>query len=104
CFNKNLLVRINRELGGDFDPDKFDHAAIWNEKFSRIEMHLISRSNQQVQVSGKRFSFREGESIHTESSHKFTVETFTDLAKSAGWGVDQFWLSPGSEFSVFCLV
>jgi dimethylhistidine N-methyltransferase len=102
-FNKNLLVRVNRELQGDFALDEFDHAAVWNEELSRIEMHLVSRRDQIVRVSGRAFSFRAGESIHTESSHKFTVSSFGDLAESAGWAVEQYWLSAGNEFAIFSL-
>ncbi|WP_429304249.1 L-histidine N(alpha)-methyltransferase [Paraburkholderia sp. GAS199] len=102
-FNRNLLVRINRELQADFVPDEFDHAAVWNESLSRIEMHLVSRRDQIVQVSGRTFAFRSGESIHTESSHKFTVRAFSELAASAGWTAEQHWLSAGDEFAVFSL-
>lgn len=102
-FNKNLLVRINRELQGDFDLDQFDHAAIWNEDLSRMEMHLVSRRAQIVRVSGRAFSFKAGESIHTENSHKFTVASFSALAASSGWVVERYWVSAGQEFAIFSL-
>ncbi|TDV05521.1 dimethylhistidine N-methyltransferase [Paraburkholderia caballeronis] len=103
-FNKNLLARINRELSGDFDLDAFDHRAIWNAPLQRIEMHLVSRIDQLVHVAGRGFAFKAGERLHTESSHKFTVESFGLLAGSAGWAIDQHWLSPEPHVAVFRLV
>jgi dimethylhistidine N-methyltransferase len=102
-FNKNLLVRINRELRGDFDLDAFDHLAVWNTQLQRIEMHLVSRFDQLVHVAGRGFAFKAGERLHTESSHKFGVESFSALAKSAGWVVDRHWLSAAPEFAIFSL-
>jgi dimethylhistidine N-methyltransferase len=72
-FNKNLLARINRELGGDFDLDAFDHLAIWNAELTRIEMHLVSRADQIVNAARHTFAFKAGERLHTEDSHKFTT-------------------------------
>jgi dimethylhistidine N-methyltransferase len=103
AFNKNLLVRINRELQGDFAVEEFDHAALWNEALNRVEMHLVSRRNQIVTVSGRAFAFKSGESIHTESSHKFTLYSFSELAQTSGWAVEQHWLSSGGEFALFSL-
>lgn len=102
-FNKNLLVRINRELRGDFAPQAFDHRAVWNAQLQRIEMHLVSRIDQLVHVAGRGFAFKAGERLHTESSHKFSVESFGALASSAGWMIDQHWLSPAHEFAIFSL-
>lgn len=102
-FNKNILVRINRELQGDFALDEFDHAAVWNEERSRIEMHLVSRRDQIVRVAGRAFTFRAGESIHTESSHKFTVSSFSELAVTSGWAIQRYWLSAGEQFAIFSL-
>lgn len=102
-FNKNILVRINRELQGDFSLDEFDHEAVWNEDLSRIEMHLVSRRDQIVRVFGRAFTFKAGESIHTESSHKFTVSSFADLAVSSGWTVERYWVSAGEQFAIFSL-
>lgn len=79
-FNKNILARINRELGADFDLEQFRHRAFYNSKQGRIEMHLESLSNQAVQVNGTRVLFNEGETIHTENSHKYTVEEFEEIA------------------------
>ena len=84
AFNKNLLVRINRELGADFDLDAFAHRAVWNPRDSRIEMHLESLRDQKVRVAGRSFAFAKGETIHTENSAKFTVARFAELAEKAG--------------------
>jgi dimethylhistidine N-methyltransferase len=102
-FNKNLLVRINRELKGDFDLDAFEHAAIWNAGSSRMEMHLLSRKTQIVKAAGRLFAFRNGERIHTENSHKFTTEGFSSLAREAGWRVVKTWVSQAPEVAVFRL-
>jgi uncharacterized SAM-dependent methyltransferase len=79
------LARINRELGADFDLTAFTHAAFFNRERSRIEMHLVSRKRQSVRVNGARFDFRAGETIHTENSYKYTVESFQALARGGGW-------------------
>ncbi|WP_446718067.1 L-histidine N(alpha)-methyltransferase [Cupriavidus sp. OTU4054] len=100
-FNKNLLVRINRELDGNFDPDTFDHLAIWNDAHQRIEMHLVSRVDQIVHAAGQSFTFRRGERLHTENSHKFTVESLSALAVDAGWQVTRHWISDAPAFGVF---
>jgi len=84
-FNRNMLVRINRELRGDADPDAFDHFAPYNEDKGRIEMHLVGRKRQALTVAGHRFLFEPGETIHTECSYKFTVEEFQALARDAGF-------------------
>lgn len=102
-FNKNILLRFNREAGGDFDPNRFDHSARWNEVFNRIEMHLVSKMRQWVTVAGRKFSFEKDESLHTENAHKFTVATFTALAEAAGWTVNEHWVSDAPEFGIFVL-
>lgn len=102
-FNKNLLVRINRELAGSIDVDNFDHEAIWNPVQKRIEMYLVSRTDQIVQAAHHTFAFARGERIHTENSHKFTVDSFTALAQDAGFRVEAHWVSPAPAFSVFSL-
>jgi dimethylhistidine N-methyltransferase len=104
AFNRNVLVRINRELGGDFDPQAFEHRAVWNVERERIEMHLVSRVAQQVTVAGQHFRFAAGESIHTENSHKFTPASFARLAEAGGWRVDREWISPDPAFGIFALV
>jgi len=102
-FNKNLLARINRELGGDFDLDAFDHLAIWNAELTRIEMHLVSRADQIVNAAKHTFAFKAGERLHTEDSHKFTTESFADLAAQAGWSVSREWISAAPQFAIFSL-
>jgi dimethylhistidine N-methyltransferase len=101
AFNRNLLARINRELGADFDPDAFDHRAVWNAVESRIEMHLVSRTAQTVHVGGEAFHFAAGETLHTENSYKFTVEDITGMARRAGWRLIGRWISPPPAFAVF---
>ena len=102
-FNKNLLERINRELGADFDVDSFSHLALWNADRMRIEMHLLSRTAQSVRVAGREFFFAKGETIHTENSHKFTIEGFGALAAEAGWKIEKSWQTPSPEFAVVLL-
>jgi dimethylhistidine N-methyltransferase len=101
AFNKNLLTRIDRELGGDIDVGAFDHRAVWNAEDSRIEMHLVSRASQTVRVAGRTFDFAAGESLHTENSYKFTVEDITGMAKRAGWTLLERWIGPPPAFAVF---
>ena len=103
AFNRNLLARLNREAGADFDLGRFDHRAIWNDSASRIEMHLVSRCDQVVEVAGQPIRFAEGETIHTENSYKLTPEAFTRLAQSAGWECRQMWTDPARWFALFLL-
>jgi dimethylhistidine N-methyltransferase len=103
AFNKNLLARMNRELGGDFDLEAFAHKAVWNAAESRIEMHLESLADQEVQVAGGRFAFRKGETLHTENSYKFTIEGFARLAEAAGWRLEREWRSTTPAFAVVLL-
>jgi len=100
AFNKNLLRRINRELGADFDLDRFRHEAIYNADEGRIEMHLVSEADQQVTVAGVRIPFVTGERITTEYSYKYTVEGFAALAAAAGWSVEDVWTDDDRLFSV----
>lgn len=102
-FNLNLLSRINRELGADFDPCAFHHAAIWNPAESRIEMHLVSDKAQRVSVNGNVFRFRKGETIHTENSYKFTPGSLKELAENAGWRVRELWADEAFPFAVALL-
>jgi dimethylhistidine N-methyltransferase len=104
AFNKNLLTRINRELGADFDLDAFAHKAVWNAVDSRVEMHLESLRDQQVRVAGRTFAFAKGETIHTENSYKFTVARFAALAEKAGWTLEANWLSEEPAFAVVSLM
>jgi dimethylhistidine N-methyltransferase len=106
AFNRNILTRINRELGADFHPAAFDHRVIWNARESRMEMHLVARSAQQVHIpanaSGKALTvrFAAGESIHTENSYKFTVERVRQLLRSAGFRLTHTWQNPEHRFAV----
>jgi dimethylhistidine N-methyltransferase len=103
AFNKNLLARMNRELGGDFEIEAFAHRARWNARESRIEMHLESLREQTVAVAGRSFRFAAGETLHTENSHKFTIEGFAELARSAGWRLRREWTSADPAFAVVLL-
>jgi L-histidine Nalpha-methyltransferase len=97
-FNLNLLARINRELGADFDLTAFEHHAFYNREQNRIEMHLASTKRQKVRVQGSTIAFRAGETIHTENSYKYTPASFEALARGSGWSPVQVW-SDG-QFSV----
>jgi len=103
-FNLNVLVRINRELGGNFDLSAFTHRAIYNRERYRIEMHLISKKAQVARFLGTSFSFRPGESIHTENSYKYSIARFAALARGSGWKVRESWTDEAAMFSVHALV
>src|SRR5499425_1997120 len=94
AFNLNLLTRINHELGGEFDPATFRHRACYNSEQRRIEMHLVSLTRQKVRACGKSFDFRRGETMHTENSYKYTVESFRSHARGAGWTSAATFLDP----------
>jgi dimethylhistidine N-methyltransferase len=102
-FNLNLLVRINRELGGNFEIANFRHRAVYNRERHRIEMHLIARRPQSVRIAGRVFNFRMGESIYTESSYKYSIERFGALARGADWSPLTTWTDANSMFSVHAL-
>ncbi len=102
-FNLNLLTRINRELGGNFDLDSFCHQAFYNSERRRIELHLASRTRQKVRVAGRSFEFRGGETIHTENSYKYTPESFGAMARGAGWTPAASWSDPQGYFAVQAL-
>jgi dimethylhistidine N-methyltransferase len=101
-FNRNLLRRINRELGGDFDLDRFEHRAIYHPERGRVEMHLISRNDQVVRIAAAGLSvrFEAGESIHTENSHKYTRKTLRSLAQHSGFREEAFWVDQDGRFRV----
>ena len=103
AFNRNLLVRLNREAGADFDPAGFDHRAIWNAAEGRIEMHLVSRAAQLVRVAGAEIAFAAGESIHTENSYKHSLPGFAALARAGGWATARVWTDPAQLFSLHLL-
>lgn len=102
-FNLNLLARANRELGAGFALDQFFHSAFYNAPRQRIEMHLVSRCRQQVVVGGRSFRLEEGESLHTEYSHKFTVAGLRELARRAGFRPGPVWTDDERLFSVHWL-
>ena len=103
AFNLNILTRINRELGGNFDLSAFEHRAVWNDLESRIEMHLVSLSAQGVTIGGRGFDFAAGETIHTENSYKYRREAFEAIAERAGWSVLRKWESPEPAFAIYAL-
>ncbi|MEE8463449.1 MAG: L-histidine N(alpha)-methyltransferase [Gammaproteobacteria bacterium] len=100
AFNLNLLVRLNRESGADFDLDQFTHRAIYDEDKGRIEMHLVSGKDQSVNIDGQRIDFVAGEYILTECSHKYELQEFADLAAEAGFNIRKVWTDPERMFSV----
>lgn len=102
-FNLNLLTRINRELGADFDLGGFAHRAIWNDDASRIEMHLESLRTQSVNIGDCTVSFDAGETIHTENSRKFTIDSLLPLFEQTGWILKKNWLDEDRYFAVLLL-
>ena len=102
-FNKNLLARANRELGADFDLDGFAHYAPYNAAAHRIEMYLVSLKRQSVSLCGQRFEFAQGEPLHTEDSHKYTIESFREMAARAGFSPRAVWTDQDRLFSVHWL-
>ena len=102
AFNKNLLVRINRELGGDFDLGAFAHRAIWNAAEQRIEMHLVSLKPQEVRLAAAevRLRFEAGETIWTESSYKYTEATIAALSRDAGFAPSRQWIDREAAFAL----
>lgn len=103
AFNRNLLVRANRELGADFDIDAFAHRAVWNPEASRMEMHLEAARDMVVHLNGQRFGFVRGETIHTENSRKFTETTVREMAALAGWRVADFRAGPAPSVALALL-
>jgi L-histidine Nalpha-methyltransferase len=103
AFNLNILVRINRELEGDFVIDQFAHRAFYNPDESRIEMHLVSLCDQWANVGDAEFFVAEGESIHTENSYKYSLRVMQDLAEAAGLTIDKCWKDTREFFAVLYL-
>lgn len=103
AFNLNLLTRINRDLGADFDPQAFRHRAVWNDDASRIEMHLVSQRAQSVLIGGRSIQFDDGETIHTENSRKFDLDRLLDQFEATGWRLQTRWLDQRSYFAVLLL-
>jgi L-histidine Nalpha-methyltransferase len=101
AFNLNLLTRLNRDAAAQFDLTAFRHEAVWNNHQSRIEMHLISETEQTVRVAGHDIAFRRGESIHTENSYKHAPDAIVELARRGGWQRDRSWTDPAGWFGIF---
>jgi dimethylhistidine N-methyltransferase len=104
AFNLNLLARINRELGADFDLAQFSHYAFYHAAEGRIEMHLVSLRRQVVRIGRHRFAFDAGESIHTENSYKYSVEGFRALAARAGFSGKKTWIDGKGLFALHGLL
>src|SRR5207302_7083966 len=103
AFNLNLLVRLNRELGGDVDLDRFAHHAFYNEAQGRVELYIKSLADQVAGVAGRRFRFAAGELIHTENSYKYAISEFRALATEAGFEPIHTWTDRHQLFSVHYL-
>ena len=103
AFNKNLLTRMNRELGADFDVDGFTHYAPYNASAHRVEMYLVSLKRQRVTIAGDIFDFAQGEAVHTEDSHKYTIESFREMAARAGFLPRAVWTDEERLFSIHWL-
>lgn len=103
AFNKNMLVRMNRELNADFEVDQFKHRALYNENKGRIEMHLVSQKDQDVHLNGNTVQLEEGESIHTENSYKYSLQDFEELV-SDWFKVEKVWTDEDNLFSLQYLV
>lgn len=101
-FNKNLLRRINRELGADFDLESFDHRSVWNDDDGRVEMHLQSKDEQVVAIEDldMQIRFDKGETIHTECSYKYSLEQIEEMGARSGYRLERQWLDTGERFSV----
>jgi dimethylhistidine N-methyltransferase len=104
AFNRNLLMRINRELGADFDLASFRHRALYDEALGRVEMHLVSTRVQRVRVCGAEIEFAEGETIHTENSYKHDAATLQALARESGFAIYRTWTDPQKRFADVFLV
>jgi len=99
-FNYNLVRRINRELDGDIDLEKLTHVVRWNDEYARVEMHLVAQSDLTFTVADERFSLAEGESVHTENSHKFNRRTSSMMLLAGGWEPKARWLDSADQFSL----
>jgi uncharacterized SAM-dependent methyltransferase len=102
-FNLNILNCINRLADADFDTRKFSHRAFYNRQCQRIEMHLVSREPQTVKLNGSVLHFEQGETLHTENSYKYSLESFGALVDAAGFSLQKSWLDKEQLFSVHFL-
>ena len=103
-FNLNILRRINSELGADFDVERFEHSAIYNQEEGRVEISLVSQCEQTVHLADHTFQFYPGEEIFTEYSHKYSIEGFAQLAATAGFSLHKHWTDSENLFAVLHLV
>src|SRR5690625_6779059 len=103
AFNLNLLTRLKREINAEVDIDAFRHEARWNDEHKRIEMHLVATRDTGIVIDDRRFDFKPGESIHTESSYKYTADSFAQLARQAGLHYDGVWYDPKRHISTHCV-
>ncbi len=102
-FNLNLLAHINSRIDAQIEPDNFSHKAVYNEQAGRIEMHLVSNTRQEVQIGSKRYQFAVGETIHTESSYKYSIDEFHQLVARAGFKPVKVWTDSDKLFSIHYL-
>lgn len=102
-FNLNILNSINKYTGANFNPENFYHQAFYNQELKRIAMHLVSKKNHTVDIEGSAIAFDKGESLHTENSYKYSMESFTSLCNAAGFVVTKSWLDEEELFSVHYL-
>ncbi len=102
-FNLNLLQRLRNELNADIDCDAFAHESRFNRALQRVEMHLVAQSPTSIGLGEQHFEFSKGESIHTESSHKYSIAGFQDLARESGLNPVRYWLDSQAQFSMHCL-
>lgn len=103
AFEMNILERLNRELGADADPAKFDYEARWDAEHARVEMHLIARETHAIEIGGRRFEFAEGETLWNESSYKYDLGSIERLAQGAGLGVHATWSDDKEWFTIALL-
>ena len=103
AFARNLLHRLNRDLEGSIDASRFDYRARWDEQQQRIEMALVSRGHQTIDLDGERWTFDDNEALITEHSVKYTPEAAAELARSAGWSIRQRWHDPQDHLSLHLL-
>ena len=103
-FISNLLRRANRELGADFDLDRFSLEAVYDEELGRVELSMVSDTDQTVTIADRRFDFAAGERVRIEYSHKYTIEGFARMAQEAGFSLHRHWTDPDDMFAVLHLV
>ncbi|MBB6122377.1 L-histidine N(alpha)-methyltransferase [Sphingobium subterraneum] len=100
AFNLNILKRLNSELDGSIPVDAFEHRAVWHDGIGRVEMHLVAQRDMSFRVAGKLFAMGEGETIHTENSHKYTAEEARLLARTGGWNPLAMWVDEDGLFGL----